>query len=130
MRYLSVDYGEKRIGLALSDPGGRIAFPHTTVSRLEDVVDVVAAERAGAVVIGLPLTLGGAEGEAARAVRRFAARLAESVQLPIAFENEAFTTNIAERHAPREKADAAAAALILQSYLDKRNAKLKSKNSK
>ena len=121
MRYLGIDYGEKRIGLALSDEEGRIAFPHGTASRFEEVVEAVYRERVGAVVIGLPLTLSGEASEETASARSFAARLGKAVQLPIAFEDERFTSKIAERHTPKEKADASAAALILQSYLDKQD---------
>lgn len=121
MRYLGIDYGEKRIGLAISDAAGRIAFPHATVGRIDEVLDSIASLGAGAVVIGLPLSLDGTDSEETRAVRAFAVRLTELVPLPIAFENEMFTTKMAEAHSPREAADAAAAALILQSYLDKQN---------
>lgn len=125
MRYLGIDYGEKRIGLALSDPEGRIAFPHATVGRLEDVLAVIARQGVGAIAIGLPLALDGVDTDETRTVRAFAARLAESVQLPIVFENEAFTTKIAEYHTARAKVDASAAALVLQSYLDRQSAKSK-----
>ena len=99
MRYLGIDYGQKRIGLALSDPEGRMAFPRATVQTLGEV--------------------------AAKAVLRFVADLREKVQLPIALENELLTSALARRHTRREKADASAAALILQSYLDRKNAKIK-----
>lgn len=118
MRYLGIDYGEKRIGLALSDEGGRLAFPHGVASRFEEVVEAIRREGVGVVVIGLPFTLSGEALAEAEAVRSFAARLGKAVQLPIAFEDERFTSKIAERHTPKEKADASAAALILQSYLD------------
>lgn len=119
MRYLGIDYGEKRIGLALSDPEGRIAFPHATVGRLEDICAVIPQQEVGAIIIGLPLALDGADTDETRMVRAFAARLAELLPLPVVFENEMFTTKIAEAHSATEHADAAAAALILQSYLDK-----------
>lgn len=102
-----------------------MAFPYATVRRPEDVVTVVSQQHVGAIVIGLPRSLGGIDTSATRAVRAFAAKLSQSVQLPIVFENEAFTTKIAEHHTARAKVDASAAALILQSYLDKQNAKSK-----
>ncbi|MDP3727041.1 MAG: Holliday junction resolvase RuvX [bacterium] len=119
MRYLGIDYGEKRIGLALSDAEGRIAFPYKTVGQPDDIFEVIAAEGVDAVVIGLPVSLDGTDSEETRAVRAFAAMLSGSLQLPVAFENEAFTTKIAEAHSFREHTDAAAAAIILQSYLDR-----------
>ena len=121
MRYLGIDYGQKRIGLALSDPEGRLAFPHATVSGLGEVLEVIRQAGVAAVVVGLPVPLGGGESAQSRAVRAFADRLGAAVQLPIALSSEALTTNIAEQHTARNKADAAAAALILQSYLDQKN---------
>ncbi len=119
MRYLGIDYGKKRIGLALSDPEGRMAFPAATVEREGEILEFIAEKEIAAIVIGLPLGLDGGESDASSRARAFAARLGTSVQLPIAFENEMFTTKIAEEHSSGEHADAAAAALILQSYLDK-----------
>lgn len=125
MRYLGIDYGGKRIGLAVSDAAGRIAFPHATVGRIEEVRDAAVSLGVGAVVIGLPFFLDGTDSEETRTVRAFAARLAELLLLPIALENEMLTTRIAERYTAGAKADASAAALILQSYLDKQSAKSK-----
>lgn len=125
MRYLGIDYGEKRLGLALSDPEGRMAFPETTVAGMDEIREIVSGKEVGAIVIGLPLRLDGGESDESRRVRSFAARLGESVQLPIAFENEVFTTKIAQTHSSPVHADAAAAALILQSYLDRKNTKRK-----
>ncbi|OHA08963.1 MAG: hypothetical protein A3B37_02960 [Candidatus Sungbacteria bacterium RIFCSPLOWO2_01_FULL_59_16] len=125
MRYLGIDYGQKRIGLALSDPEGRMAFPRATVQTLGEVAAVLQAAGARRIVVGLPLDARGRFGPPAKAVLRFVADLREKVQLPIALENELLTSALARRHTRREKADASAAALILQSYLDRKNAKIK-----
>lgn len=130
MRYLGIDYGTKRIGLALSDPEGRLAFPGRTVSSLAEVIAAVHRGNVQAVVIGLPRDRCGRDTQTALAARAFARELAESVQLPVTFEDEAFTTKIARQSSPEEKADAAAAALMLQSYLDKQNANGKDQKSK
>ena len=119
MRYLGIDYGEKRIGLAVSDHDGKIAFPRKVVSRLAEVIEFIQNEDVGQVVIGLPLAANGGKTEATTAVTTFADELGRAVELPIVFENEVFTSKIAERTSARERADAAAAALILQSFLDK-----------
>ena len=121
MRYLGIDYGKKRIGLALTDPEGRLAFPYGTVASIEEVSAVIRKENAGKVIVGVPMPLRGRESKQVRAVRAFAARLKKAVGLPIEFENEMFTTKIAELYTKKEKADASAAALILQSYLDRQN---------
>lgn len=122
MRYLGVDYGRRRIGLALSDPEGRIAFPLATVGGIGALIRAARDHGVGAVVIGLARPLPGRRPDPARATRAFAAGLRRALQLPVMFEDEMFTTKIAERHTPEEKADASAAALILQSYLDRLNA--------
>lgn len=134
MRYLGIDYGAKRIGLALSDEDGEMAFPHRTVGDVNGIMAVVRREGVGGIVIGLPLSATGKETLATQAVRRFAARLKKTLESsrrlehPIAslvFENELLTTKIAERHSSGDKANAAAAALILQSYLDRKRLILK-----
>lgn len=119
MCYLGIDYGEKRIGLALSDVEGRMAFPHDTVGNIADVVAAAKREGVGKVVVGVPISFGGNESEQAEHIRRFAAELSSAVELPVVFENEVFTSKIAERMSSREHADESAAALILQSYLDR-----------
>lgn len=119
MRYLGIDYGSKRVGLAVSDQGGIIAFPHGTVKTIADVVKIIRLEKIGKVIIGFPLGHGGQETIQTKDTRVFAAALGKAVSLPIEFENEAFTTKIAKRHSPKSAVDASAAAIILQSYLDK-----------
>ena len=119
MRYLGIDYGSKRIGIAVSDEGGIIAFPRAAVKTADDVVKTIGLEKIGKVIVGLPMGAGGQETAQTKIVRAFAAALGKAVSLPIEFENEVLTTKIAERHSPRKAVDASAAALILQSYLDK-----------
>lgn len=120
MRYLGVDYGQKRIGLALSDSEGRLGLPYGTAQNIDEVSLAAKKEGVGKIVIGLPMLLSGGESAQTREVRRFAIRLKKILQLPVEFESEIFTTKIAGRHSKKDKADASAAALILQSYLDKK----------
>lgn len=122
MRYLGIDYGSKRIGLALSDPQGRVALPYGIASRPEDIAAVIKKEGVGGVVVGMPFSRLWVR--QAEDVKRFAAKLSKEVRLPIEFEDEAFTTKIAEGSSSKEKVDASAAAIILQSYLDKKNQEL------
>lgn len=122
MRILGIDHGARQIGLALSDPSGKIALPLKTVRTEDEVCREAQAQGAGAIVIGLPLSRSGRETRQSRIVRRFGAALEKRLQLPVIFEDERFTTALAENNSPRQKADASAAALILQEYLD-RNAK-------
>lgn len=135
-RLLGLDFGKVRIGLALSDPLGWTAQPIETLRRVGDgrdakaILAVAQSHDVSAIVIGLPLLMSGVEGEAAAAVRAFAARLAAGrPDLELVFWDERLSTAEAERimiHADlsrkrrRERVDAVAAVLILQNYLDAR----------
>lgn len=129
MRYLGIDYGKKRIGLAISDGSGTLAFPFAQLpagnSQLatETIADVVKKNDVKAIIIGIPLTFGGKESAQAKEIRQFAGKLANKVELPIGFENEMLTTKIASRKGDSKHIDASSAAIILQSYLDKENRK-------
>jgi putative Holliday junction resolvase len=135
-RVLGVDLGTRRIGLALSDPLGLTAAPLGVVERSGDrAVDhraiLAAASEAGAerIVVGLPLSLSGRAGPAARAAATEVAELAERAGVPVEAFDERFTTVTAERalaaggvrgQARRRRIDAAAAAVMLQSWLESR----------
>ncbi len=136
-RVLGVDYGERRVGLAVSDPTGTIAQPLPTLTRrpgkrppVQAVADLARQWQAEAIVVGLPLTLAGDESDWTRETRAFAERLAERTGLPLHFVDERMTSVRAERavrslglrRAEREdkaRVDAAAAVLILQAFLDR-----------
>ena len=127
MRYLGVDYGRARIGIAVSDPEGKIAFPRQVIAyrSMRQVIaafkDSVAAEGIEEIVAGLPVGLDGQDTEETAAVRVFAEALAAALGLPVHLENEMFTTRMAEAAGGKGKmSDASAAAIILQSYLDKK----------
>lgn len=134
-RTLALDVGEKRVGIAISDPTGIIARPLQTLvrgSREEDlsaVIALVAEHDVGLVVVGRPLSLDGTEGPQARRVARYAEALAATLPVPVVAWDERFTTVAAEeilrrarkkkqRVHIRDEVDAVAAAVILQSYLD------------
>lgn len=125
MRYLGIDYGARRIGLATADGETRIAVPRDIIQRngdaeaLAGVAAFIAREGVTDIVIGLPLGADGAETEQSRRTRAFAERVAAAVRLPVYMHNETFTSRMAA-HAGSDKKriDAAAAAIILQSYLD------------
>ncbi len=132
-RVLGLDYGSRRIGVALSDPLGLTAQILPPIARQGDAKDVETIARTvrehgvTRIVIGLPLLEHGEEGPQARKVRRFAAMLAEATGLPVDPWDERFTTAQAERHLiasgvrrekRREARDSLAAAIILQSALD------------
>jgi putative holliday junction resolvase len=135
-RVLAVDLGRRRIGLAVSDPTGTLASPLRTIERTDPDADraavVAAAQEAEAqvIVVGLPRSLSGREGPAARGARAEASALAEVAgEIRVELHDERFTTLDADRalaaagkrrRERREQIDAAAAAVILQSYLDAR----------
>ncbi len=135
MRYLGIDYGEKRIGLAVSDDEGRIAFPHSVISVLNlrsaagEIARIARETKVAAIVVGLPRMPDGRDTDQTRATTHFIELLREYVSVPVESEDELLTTKIAEAHSPRDSADASAAALILQAYLD-RKSKIKNQNAK
>ncbi len=132
-RFLGVDTGQRRIGLAISDPDRKIASPLATYQRQNRAADhgyferLVREENVGLLVIGLPVHLDGREGKTAVEARRFGEWLGAAVQLPVVFWDERFTSVEAE-HAMlaaglthkkrRQRRDRLAAQIILQSYLD------------
>lgn len=135
-RVLGVDLGSRRIGLAISDPAGRVATPLAVVERSGDeaadrTTILARAREAGVsrIVVGLPLSLSGDVGPAARAVLEEVDALRAEAGAAIAVEthDERFTTVIADRGeraararrgARRRPVDPAAAAVMLQSYLE------------
>ena len=124
MRYIGIDYGEKRIGLALSDPEGKIAMPFKTIANarrvLAEIAAIVKKEGAQKIVVGLPVPFSGGASLQTKVVKEFAEKLRDIVGVPVDFENELLTTRLAERSGtPKQKIDMAAAAIILQSYIDK-----------
>lgn len=137
MRILGLDVGERRIGVAICDPQERFAFPLTLLERRDEetalaaIAELVEREAAEAVVVGLPLSLDGSHGPQARRVAAFTQALAQRLPLPVTPWDERLTTVEAERrlreagHSRRglkDRRDAVAAALMLQSYLDRRRA--------
>jgi putative Holliday junction resolvase len=136
VRALGIDLGSKRIGVAVSDLSGTVASPLTTVRRSrsrrhdhETIARLVRDEEAEVLVVGLPLSLDGTRGPAARAAVTEADRLASVVGVPVEMYDERFTTVTAERglieaglDAPRRRqvVDKVAAAVMLQAWLDHR----------
>jgi len=122
-RVLALDYGDARCGAAVSDPTGTLATPLEAIERpgsrrgLERVARLVRTQDAERVVVGLPLTLSGEEGEQARATREWAARLGELVSVPVELHDERLTTRQAEQTGGGADADSRAAAHLLESWL-------------
>lgn len=128
MRYLGIDYGEKRIGVAVSDPEGRIAFPRMKLRNRgnkhlwDQIREFLVKEKISKVVVGLPLGFDMSETEESRKVRKFVKEFKKRIALPVEFENEILTSHMAERAGiEKEHTDEAAAAIILQAYLDRIN---------
>jgi putative Holliday junction resolvase len=122
LRVLALDYGTARCGCAISDPTGTLVTPLESVQPPDAaaIAELVARSGAERVVVGLPTTLGGEEGEQARLSQAFAAELTELLDVPVETYDERLTTRMAERSA-REGAqadrDSLAAAHLLESYL-------------
>lgn len=134
-RALGIDFGERRIGIALSDPEGRFAVPWGTIERQTDrraayrIADLAKSEAVEWVVIGEPLDLEGRAGESSERVRRFGARIERATRLPVQWIDEALTTVEASERLRRadldhrdhpERRDAVAAQILLQEALDRR----------
>lgn len=135
-RALGIDFGRKRIGLAVSDPTGTLASPHTTLVRrlnrrppFRDLASIAAEFEVRTLVMGLPLELDGRENEWCTEVRAAGAAIARRLELPIVWVDERLTSVEAEEaireagvkrsdRQDRARVDAAAAAVILQSWLD------------
>jgi putative Holliday junction resolvase len=122
LRVLALDYGTARCGCAISDPSGTLARPLAAVEPPdpEAVAELIAAEGAERVVVGLPTTLSGEEGEQARLSREFATELTRLIDVPVETYDERLTTRMADRSAregARADRDSLAAAHLLESYL-------------
>jgi putative Holliday junction resolvase len=122
LRVLALDYGAARCGCAISDPTGTLARPLRAVEPPDPaaIADLASSEGAERVIVGLPTTLGGEEGEQARVTRAFAKELAELLDVPVETYDERLTTRMADRSAregARADRDSLAAAHLLESYL-------------
>lgn len=135
MRVLALDIGEKRVGIAISDPSGRVATPLKVIATQSLLGDsrLLAAladdYEIELVVVGLPLSLDGTEGRQAAEVRRIATLLAKALPLPFEYFDERLSSAAAKRamteagvsdKAKRGSVDMVAASIFLQSYLDSR----------
>jgi len=136
MRTLGIDYGRKRLGLALSDENGILASPLSVYQRRDLEGDLSSLDRlvkekgAGNIIIGLPLNMDGSKGKMAMEVLSFSDRLSKKLELPVFTFDERYTSLEAERvlqeaslsRKQRKTArDSLAAVLILQGWLDKNN---------
>jgi len=130
-RVLGVDYGTRRVGLALSDGLGVAAHPYTVIDApgaAARIAEIAKAEDVTHIVVGLPTGLGGDEGPSALGARALADEIRNIVSVPVALADERFTSKIAERallegdvrrRQRKERIDKVAAAVMLQAVLDK-----------
>lgn len=141
VRVMGIDFGAKRVGLALSDPTGMLASPWQTVpggrprdaaARLAPMIAALAADSDGleAIVVGLPRRLDGSDNDQTPLARALAVELARLTSLPVVLQDERLSSHEADaRLAVRERdwrkrkkqIDAVAASIILQDYLDHRS---------
>lgn len=135
-RALGVDFGQKRIGMAVSDPTNTLATPLDTLVRragkrppIKQMADIASELDVGHLIVGLPIALDGSENEWCAEVRDMASKLAQRMGVPVAFIDERMTSVRAERavrsaglsktnREQKGRIDAAAAQLILQAWLD------------
>jgi len=133
MRYLAIDYGTKRTGLAICDAGENISTPLRTIygqkQLVERIAELIEAENVEAVVLGLPLNMDGSESAQTKVVRKFAERLKGHLNVPVHMQDERLSSFGAEQKlAPanftkgkmRQRLDAVAAAEILEAFLEQR----------
>ncbi|MDD5068094.1 MAG: Holliday junction resolvase RuvX [Candidatus Pacebacteria bacterium] len=144
MKYLGIDYGSKRVGIATSDEGGKIAFPKVILPRdaklLDEIQKICTEEEIGEIVIGESVDYKGQPNSIMKDILIFKTALLGKVSLPVHFEPEFMTSHEASKNKNRmqtmaneredgragrkpqakESVDASAAALILQNFLDKK----------
>ena len=131
MRYLALDLGDRRIGVAISDTLGMLARSLEVFKRTSRIADfahvgnLVAQHQVDAIIVGLPISMDGSEGRQAAWVRDYSAALAETLSIPLHLWDERLTTEEAAgimraqgKSPTKDWIDAVAAAVILQSYLD------------
>jgi putative holliday junction resolvase len=129
-KYIALDVGTKRIGIALSDDLAIIASPFKTISReggVNEVVLLAETEKAARIVVGLPYLPSGGLGSQAVDVQQFADELRQATSLPIDFENEVLTSieaenrlkSLTKRRLVKAEIDAMAACVILESYMNR-----------
>ncbi len=130
MRALGIDYGEKRVGIALSDPMQILASPREIIKHddndelvIEELLKIINKESVSKIIVGLPLNMNGSVGFQAERVYQFVDSLKTQVSLPIVFEDERESSKKVKEamklvKSKDERIDDRAAAIILQNYLD------------
>jgi putative Holliday junction resolvase len=129
MKYLGIDFGSKRVGIAVSDEDGKLAFPHSVISNtgelLEKVLKILKEENIGEIVIGESKDFKNKPNKIMEKIEEFKALLEEKTKLKVSFELEFMTSSQAQQlQGKNQMHDASAAAIILQSFLDKNGSML------
>ena len=126
MRLLGIDYGTKRVGLAVSDEGGQIAFPRSVVNNTKDLVGdikkICLEENISDIVIGESRNLDWTPNPLMKDIESFMEELKKEINTPLHLEPEFLTSHQAQKiQGKNEMLDASAAAIILQRFLDRKN---------
>ena len=125
-RILAIDYGQARVGLAVTDPDARVVFPLRTLALFAELLAVIQGQNVARILVGYPVRAGGDEGLTGRQVRNFVARLARRTTVPVELVDEAHSTEEAAERLREAgcfgkellaRVDAQAAAVILERYL-------------
>ncbi len=123
MKYLGIDYGTKRVGIAISDNDGSFAFPKGILpleKSLDYIASLIQSENIQGVVVGQSVASNGVDNEVVQEAKSFASRLENKILVPIFFEREDFSSVEAHRYQTKKGSrDDSAAAVILQRFLDK-----------
>jgi len=135
MRYLSIDYGTRRCGLAVCDKSETIVSPFAVLEKqklLDEINKIIESEKIDAIVMGLPLNMNGSAGQQAKRVRNFTEQIQKRTKVPVYFQDERLSTfsaaeKLAQIELPKnkksEKIDAIAAAQILDTFLEEKKSK-------
>ncbi|MEI7689035.1 MAG: Holliday junction resolvase RuvX [Candidatus Nomurabacteria bacterium] len=138
MRYLGIDYGSKRVGVAISDEDGNLAFPYKIIPNDMELVDTIhnicGKEEVSAIVLGESHDLSGQPNKIMGSIEEFKRNIEAELDLPVYFQKEFMTSIFARGNDGKKENDArkskkgkevkvddSAAAIILQRYLDKKN---------
>ncbi len=124
MRFLGIDFGLKRVGIALSDESGTLAFPHSVLPNnqnlVAEVVQIAKEQKVKAIVLGESKDLSGKANPLQKDIEAFKKAVMKETKKPVHFELEFWSSFQAARYQGKtDKLDASAAAIILQSYLDR-----------
>lgn len=131
MKYLGIDFGTKKIGLATGDDESGFAFPLSVVENkdeskiLTEIKKIIQTENIDEIILGKSLNQQGLENEVQKNIQDFKDKLEREVGLPVHFQNELFSSHESVRfNMAKTNTDAQAAAIILQRYLDRKGARL------